>query len=372
MPDEKKPEGIVKEAILTPPPSQNAPSVTPTVQTPHSVQGHTVPGRPVGAAKPAGSGSGPSTAPKPLAKVPVRTVPMASLADRMADVMALDAKTPPASLRGGNTNELHAGHFHFMIYGEANSFKTSTAAQFRGPEHTLFIVTRRSEQLIPLARMGFHYVVCEDAESLRWALMYPERAAEYVAPEWGKKWATDPEATIIVDDVTEGTNVLKEDYMYTVNKDGDTVRIKDGRQAYKKAGDELHDILKLLLGRPRHVGLVAVDKNFDVEGTIDNRTEPDMPNKMMKLTETELEYVFFFPHGDKMQTQTSKVARQAQLEGKKETVVWNEITFAKCKLPLEYLTAGVVAPMEKKDLSEAWRKIQLALKGEWKVVSGKK
>ena len=305
---------------------------------------------------------------------------MASIASRLSDMMDLDATVIPSGLKGGTTNKLHTGYLHAMLFGEPNTFKTTVAGEFGGPEHTLFIVTRRSEQLIPLANKGYKYVVAEDAESLRWALLHTEKAAEFAEKRaaeeghatsgWAENWKKDPQRVVVVDDVTEGTNVLKEDHMYVFHEKGEfagqTRPIKDPRQAYKKAGDELHDYLKVLLGRPQHIILIAVDKNFDVEGTSDNRTEPDLPNKMMKLTETELEYVFYFPHGDKMLTRTSKVVRSGQIEGKKEMVTWNEITFAKCKLPVEYLGQGVVAEMERKNLKVVWGNIQAAMKGEWK------
>jgi hypothetical protein len=355
---------------------------------PHAVEGRVLPGRPISDVEKEVARSATDTvATGATGKIPARSIagtsgkvapvaspkpaPMASIASRLADMLELDAGAPPASLRGGSTNALHTGHFHFMLYGEPNTFKTTVAAEFMGPGHTLIIMTRRESQLTPLARKGYKFLVAEDADSLRWALLHTDKAAELAAqaagdPEWAPLWKIDPDRTLIIDDVTEGTNVLKEDYMYVLNKELETVRIKDPRQAYKKAADELHDYLKIVLGRPQHVGLVALDKSFDVEGTSDNRTEPDMPNKMMKLVETELEYVFFFPHGDRMQTKTSKVVRSAQLEGKKETVTWNEITFAKCKLPIEYLGKGVVADMAPKNLRVVWAAIQAAMKGEWK------
>lgn len=295
----------------------------------------------------------PTFVPAPPAQVPKKPpVPGASLISRVSEIMGI-AK-PPSSLILGNSSSLISPYFHFMLYGNPSAWKTSTAAKFMGPANTRIIVTRRAEQMIPLSGLGFEFVVVADAEALRYALLYPEKI-------W-PAWATLPDRTLIVDDVTEGVSVLVDDHrFYFDEKKQETVELKDPRQAYKKAADELHDLFKINLGKAQHVGLIAVERGYDIEGTIDYRIEPDVPNKIAKLLETELEFVFYMVDGDnKMLTKPRMVTRQSseknKLTGKPD--IWREITFAKSKLPIG---SNILVAEEPKDLTAAWTKIKGAL-----------
>lgn len=303
-----------------------------------------------------------------------------SLVSRVAAILEIDAGRVPKGIVMGNTStDLRESYFHVMVYGKANSRKTSTGGMFvaslfpnwndrdkraaYAAERTRIIVTRRKEQMIPLADYGYHYAVTTDADSLKYALLYPEKL-------FGDDWANRKDRVLQIDDVTEGVAMLVSDHTFYVNNKGETHQIKDPRQAYKKAGDEMHDYIKINLGKPQHVILTAVERGFEVEGTIDYRIEPDVPNKIMHLLETELEYVFYMEEGDngKMLTQPKVVTRTGTAKNPATGApdMWREITFAKTKLPMKLLGKKVLANQEEKDLAVAWDKIQRALKGEWK------
>lgn len=252
-----------------------------------------------------------------------------------------------------------------MLYGPPSTLKTTTAAHFMGPENTRIIVTRRAEQMIPLSGQGYKFKVAQDPEALRYLLLYPEK----VWPEWAEL----RDRALIVDDITEGVTTLVDDHrFYTNEKTGEVNEIKDPRRAYKKAGDEMHDLVKIALGRPQHVGIVAVERGFDIDGTIDYRIEPDVPTKIMKLLETELEYVFYMEEGDagKMLTRPRVITRVSAEKNPvtKQPDMWREITFAKNKLPIAFKNA--LKDKEEKDLADVWMRIKAALRGE-RVVNEK-
>lgn len=332
-----------------------------------------------GAPKPAAVAVKPKIAPAP----PVTS--HGSLVSRVASILDQTAGAPPASFLAANQEEDTKDYFHFMLYGNPGAWKTTTAALFqagpgakfpfsaaegaRAAENTRIIVTRRKEQMIPLKGIfpKSHYRVTPDAESLEYALLFPEK----IWPEW----ADLEERTLLIDDVTEGVLTFVDGYrFYTDEKTGESKEIKDPRQAYKKAGDKMHDLFKVNLGKKQHVGLIAVEKGYEVDGTIDYRIEPDVPNKVAKLFETELEYVFYLEEGDqgKMLTRPRVITRTGSTVNPKTKLpdVWREITYAKNKIPLLLTGKGVLQDKEDKNLAAVWAKIQAALRGEAPLTAG--
>lgn len=282
---------------------------------------------------------------------------MASLVSRVSSLMDLSSGKPPASVQDVDLDGTHDFYLHALIYGPAGVWKTSTAALFGGPERTAIIVTRRKEQMIPLKGKGFKNIkVAQDAEALKYLLTFPEVA-------FGPAWANRKDRVLVIDDITEGQTTLVDDHKhYFDEKKSEWVTPKDPRKAYGKAGEEYHDLLKMNLGKPQHVILTAVERNFNVEGTIDWRTEPDVPNKVMILTETELEFVFYMElEKDEMLTRTRSQVRETENPDTKRKEMWREITFAKQKLPLLLIGKNILAPTERKDLIKVWEKISTAL-----------
>jgi hypothetical protein len=108
--------------------------------------------------------------------------------------------------------------------------------------------------------------------------------------------------------------------------------------------------------------LTAVERSFNVEGTIDYRTEPDVPNKVMILTETELEFVFYCELGkDEMLTTTRTRMVTTRNPDTKKDETWRELTFSKRKLPLRLLASPVLLNIERKNLQTVWAKLQKAM-----------
>lgn len=260
---------------------------------------------------------------------------------------AQGAKRPvPKGLTLFNTRSLAAGYFHGCIYGETSARKTTTAAHFGTPEDARIILTRREEQLIPLRNEGYEVACVKDADSLLFALKYPEQL-------W-PDWATNPNRTLVLDDATEGVAMLLEDASEIDGKE-----VRDKRRSYSKAGDDLREAVKTVLSKPMHFVMVALAKVRENGITQEERIAPDLPPSMQNLVLTELEFVFYIKKNMwKLATDTEyiSVTRTNEATGKEET--YKREIFAKNKLPFDLRGKGIVNKVEEMDLAKIWRKVK--------------
>src|SRR6185369_2647765 len=185
-----------------------------------------------------------------------------------------------------NTKDLETGSFFGLLYSETGSYKTTTAANFGGPEKTLILLTRNASQMRPLQNAGFRVGLIQDGESLQWALQFPERAAEHAGfPEW--KDLSD--RVLVVDDMTEGSEMLVDENR--TKDDG-----SDQKNLMKVYGDTngvIRDLLTSLRRKKMHVIFTAL---ADVKGSdidTDETIFPKMPKGARQLITADMDFVFF-------------------------------------------------------------------------------
>lgn len=265
-------------------------------------------------------------------------------------VNASNAKklTVPKGLSLFNTKELSGGFFHGCVYSETSARKSSTAAQFGSAADVRIILTRRKEQLIPLRDLGYEAALVENADSLMFALQYPEQL-------W-PDWATRKDRTLVLDDATEAVAMLLEDAGTIDGKE-----VKDARRSYKEAGDNLRESIRSILRKPMHFVMVALAKVRENALTNEERIGPDLPPSMLNMLLTELEFVFYInPRNWKFQTERDRIAvKDIDPQTNKEKTFIREI-FAKHKLPLGLVGKGIIKPNEDMDLQSIWKRVNAA------------
>jgi hypothetical protein len=275
-----------------------------------------------------------------------------------ASVSASIAKTAPKGFSGSTTNNLDTSFFHGMLYGETDSRKTTTAAEFGGPARTFIILTRSPEQLIPIRDGNYHYARVEDGQALAWALQFPEKAADAAGfPEW----KDTPDRVLMIDDMTEGTAMFVDDN--STRDDGSDVR--DGRQIYKAVNDDLRAIMIGLKKRRMHTIFIALAAVFGSNIANEETVYPDMPKGARGIITAEMEFVFFMKREQKkMLTKSDFLTFVKKDEKTGKPVTGKRDIFAKYKLDrtLEGRTPPVILKEEAMDLGALWTKIVTAKK----------
>lgn len=256
------------------------------------------------------------------------------------------APTLPKNIEAkkSNTKDLKSGWMHALIYGETDARKTSTAAHFDKPERTRIILTRRPEQLIPLANENYDYLLVESANDLRYAMQYPEK----VWPDW----ALLPDRTLVLDDVTRAKDMLLED-----NEVGESGReLKDMRQVHRGAKDDMQDLLSAVLHKPMHFVCVALAQVYQNNITREEMITPDIPPAMNRMVTTEFEFCFYI-NKQKWQFLTKNETTVYQAKNDKNVLETHvRTTFAKHKLPLgQENTIKLYEPM---DLRAIWERVR--------------
>lgn len=246
-------------------------------------------------------------------------------------------------------------YFHVMLYGETNSYRTTTAAMFGGSDRTLIVSTRAPEQVkIPLRGLGFRGpVLVEDADALIWAIQSPEKAAEFVGfPEWKDQ----PDRVLMFDDMTEGLALLVDDN--SVRDDGREV--KDGRQIYGATKADIRAAVNALKRKQMHIVYTALAAESETA------IYPDMSTGSRKILLADLEYVFYMKAEKRvMRTFRDNVGYVTKDQFGKDIARSRQL-FAKHKVPKEYLDRRAKNPSlpkliedeEPMDLAVVWAKIQ--------------
>jgi hypothetical protein len=174
-----------------------------------------------------------------------------------------------------NTAELKQdGFFHFVIYGETSTRKTTTAAQFGSPENTRIILTRRKEQMIPLRELGYEVCLVTNSDDLLFALQYPEK----IWPEW----ASLPDRTLILDDCTEAVEMVLDGSEST-----------DGRAKYKDMSNDMSAAIHIALSKPMHFGMTCMAKTKDNPISNEERIGPSLPPSLLERIIGDFEFVFY-------------------------------------------------------------------------------
>jgi hypothetical protein len=308
--------------------------------------------------------SAPSTPQKaPVAPASSPAAPAASASIAAGVNAAVAIKVPiPKGIRAFNTQDLkkEVSFFRGMLYGETDSRKTTTAADFGGPERTFIIGTRAAEQLLPLQEKSFHVALIDDGPALSWALQFPDQAAKaFGFPEFAEMLAApDAEPVLMVDDMTEGANFLVDDN--STRDDGSDV--KDGRQIYKAVNDNLREIMASLKRRRMHLVMTALAKKFETPLANEEAIGPDMPTGARSIITADLEHVLFMKKAThKFVTRPMYINYRKKDDKGKEQIYRREI-FAKNKLPKELALRQPpvlnISGEEDMDLRAYWNKVK--------------
>jgi hypothetical protein len=258
----------------------------------------------------------------------------------------------PAGFSGAATKDLVTPYIHAMLYGETDSRKTTTAASFGGPERTFILLTRSPEQLIPIAGQNYRYARIENGDALLWALQFPEKAADAAGfPEWKDL----PDRVLVIDDMTEGTNMLVDDN--ATRDDGTTVR--DGRQIYKAVNDNLREVLAAMKRKQMHVIHTALAKVAVSQIANEETVYPDMPTGARSIITADLEYIFYMKRSTGKMLTSPDFLTFTKIDDKGKPVSGKRDIFAKHKLPKELVgrTPPVLSKEEPMDLAAVWRKV---------------
>ena len=259
----------------------------------------------------------------------------------------------PKGFTGAKTGDLQTSYFHGMLYGETDSRKTTTAAQFGGPQRTFILLTRSPEQLIPIRHDNYHYARIEDGQALAWALAFPEKAADAAGfPEW----KDTPERVLMIDDMTEGTGQQVDEN--STRDDG--TEVKDGRQIYKAVNDDLRVIMTGLKKRQMHVIFTALAKVSPSQIANEETVYPDMPTGARSIITADLEFVLFLKKSTgKMLTSMDYITFTKKDEKTGKPIPGRREVFAKHKLDRALVgrVPPVISKEEPMDLAAFWRKI---------------
>lgn len=253
----------------------------------------------------------------------------------------------PAGMTDIDTNSMEQLYFHACVFGPTNSRKTYTAATFAGPEDTRIIVTRNPSQLLPLKGMGYKAKVVDNWNALEFALLYPEK----LWPEW----ASLPNRTLVIDDLTEVAELALEDN--STNEQGKEVR--DVRLKFRGAKSDMRGIFKATLNKPQNVIFTALVRVSDdrIRGT--ECVVPEVPPSIFEMLGAEIEYAFYIDDSKwKFLTQKEQFAIQLgeiDPNTRQPKVARREI-FAKYKQPK--MAPQLLQKYEDMDLKTIWDKVR--------------
>lgn len=264
---------------------------------------------------------------------------------------------PPKGFSGGNTNNLGEIYLQALIYGEVDSWKTTTAARFGGPERTFIVSTRAKEQLLPLDGQGFRFACAENSDALKYAMQFPERAAAAIG--W-PEWQDIKDRVLMIDDMTQGVKFIVEDNETT----DEGKERKDGRQVFKGVNSDLDDLVQSLKRKPMHIIMTALAKVDNSQIANEETIYPDLPKGARSILTADMNYVFFMKKSNRKMLTTASYLTFTKKDDKGKDIAGRREIFARNKLP-EVLCGKTPSflPLEiAPDLGSMWQKIQEARK----------
>lgn len=279
---------------------------------------------------------------------PVRT----TLAAAVSGAQAQAVRKPGGKGSHGNSNDMSGKmFFRCVLYSETSARKTTTAAEFAGPEFTRIILTRGEDQMIPLGGQGYKWYYAPDSESLTYALKNPE----LVWPDWAAMPDPENKRTIVVDDLTKAVGILIEA----------NAGAADRRQAYTKALDDLDSLVIPLTRKPCNLILISLARVAENKMSGEERIGPDLSPSILNYVTAEFAAVLY------IKTKTYKLLTDRDVfsvEGEDEkgrVKMYSREIFAKIKVPKISLSnpALKINKEEPMDLAVLWGKIKKAQGG---------
>lgn len=306
-------------------------------QTPVVVGKITTPGAP--AAKP------------PLPGIQKPPVPPAKPVTTVAALAKTALGAAPKGIKDGNTADLDSSFLHAVLFSEYDGRKTTTAGTFDTPEWVRIIGTRNEEQLGPLRKRGYVYAIAHDEAELVWLL----ENAEKKWPEWAERPDPDKRRTLVLDDGTEGVQMLVEG-----NEIINGQVVKDMRRTYRAAGTTLRDVLiRKTLREPQNFIMTALARSDESPVTPSEQIyAPDLPPAMLKMVMVGFEMVLYIDKAKwKFRTRDYKETFQVEreIDNKKQIVPLRRTVCCKIKPALE--DAGEIKDLEEMNLAALWRRV---------------
>lgn len=266
-----------------------------------------------------------------------------SLSQQINSVVAAKLPAPKGMPPVGTTDVIRNPWLRLCVYGDIDSQKTTVAASFASPEDTRIILTRGEDQLIPIKSLGIQYQKCETLAQFEYACLYPENI-------FGPEWASSPNRTLIVDDITKAKEMALDE-----NDTGGNNML-----TYRGATKDISSIFKSVFSKPQHVIAIALASSYENDISHEENLTPDLPPAMRRMLMADFSFVFFINKAKHVfYTQESRQTWQGT-DDKMRPKVCTRTIFARHKLPKELEGTGVIKPEEPLDIAAIWRKVQEA------------
>lgn len=287
--------------------------------------------------------------------LPVRPPQQPQRTTLAASVSGAQAQRKPGKGGHGNSNEM-AGKMFFrcVLYSETSARKTTTAAEFAGPEFTRIILTRGEDQMIPLGGQGYKWYYAPDAESLTYALKNPE----LLWPDWAAMPDPENKRTIVVDDLTKAVGILIEANAGAL----------DRRQAYTGALSDLDSLVIPLTRKPYNLILISLARVAENKMSGEERIGPDLSPSLLNYVTAEFAAVLYIKTKNYKLLTDRDVFSVEGTDDKGRTIMYSREIFGKIKVPKISLSnpALKINKEESMDLAVLWGKIKKAQQGAGK------
>lgn len=279
---------------------------------------------------------------------PAAPVSQATLQQQVNRAQA--AKAPvPSGLVVSSTKTIISPWMRGCIYGETDSWKSTTAAQFGTPKDVRIILTREESQLLPLRDYGYQYAHCKNYARFQYAMLYPEQL-------FGADWAARANRVIIIDDVTRAKDMIVE--ANETNEEGKELR--DNRMVHREAKADINQMVMSLQSKPLHVIFIALAKIYENKFTHKETVSPDLPPAMAAMLTADWDFVFYSDKERKLLLTGNRIETYIAKDEKGKPQSYTRSVFAKHKLPKGLEGKGVLNEYEKHDLAALWTRIQAA------------
>lgn len=285
----------------------------------------------------------PAVAPKPAAPVS-----QATLQQQVNKAQAARAPVP-AGLIVASTKTIISPWLRGCIYGETDSWKSTTAAKFGSPEDVRIILTREESQLLPLRDYGYQYAHCKNYSRFQYAMLYPEQL-------FGAEWAARSNRVVIVDDITRAKEFIVE--ANETNEEGKELR--DNRMVHREAKADMSQMVMSLQSKPLHIVFIALAKIYENKFTHKETVSPDLPPAMLGMLTADWDFIFYSDKERKLLLTGNRVETYQAKNEKGKVESYTRTVFAKHKLPRDLEGKGVLQEYEKHDLQSLWARIQTA------------
>lgn len=287
----------------------------------------------------------------PVPRPGAAPVSAASLQQQVNRAQAAVAPVPKG-LIVKSTSDITSPWMRGCIYGETDSWKSTTAAQFGSPDDVRIILTREESQLLPLRDYGYQYAHCKNYARFQFAMLYPEQL-------FGAEWAARPNRLVIIDDVTRAKDMIVESN--ETNDKGED--IKDNRMVHREAKADMNQMVSSLQSKPLHIIFIALAKIYENKFTHKETVSPDLPPAMASMLTADWDYIFYSDKERKMLLTGNRVETYIAKNEKGKPESYTRTVLAKHKLPRDLEGKGVLLEYEKHDLRAIWAKVQSAKAG---------